>query len=170
MSLWKKMRGRRAFTLLEIVVALFFLAVGLLCFIELNVFSQRTQMDAYYEFIGYQLAREPLEVFRAFGYRWLLFFRDHQGDFAGLPLGREYPLESWKRFDGENRDLTLRPNEAANLKRFIHLEHLDKEAPKAVKVTVSISPVEEGPVGRWLRRDPIAAAARIVEQPNEISN
>ena len=58
-------------SLLEIVIAMFFMSIAILSFFTMNQASNQSSMDAYYEFLAFSLAREPIEVFRGFGYDYL---------------------------------------------------------------------------------------------------
>jgi len=146
----------------EVVIAAVFMAIALLGLLELNSSSNRTFMDAYYEFLACQLAKEPIEVFRAFGYRWLLTYQNHE-----LP---DYPLNEWKSFAGDKLDPSTHPPEVAYFERRIELIQENQQFPPAIKVVVTIRPSNESRIRTWLRRDPIKMEALIIEQPHEIAN
>ena len=61
-------RDSRGFSLIELLLAMIFLSLVMLSIMWLNSSSSRSSMDAYYEFMAIQLALEPIEVFRTFGY------------------------------------------------------------------------------------------------------
>ena len=63
------MMKRKAFTLVEILIAMFLMSVVILSIFLLNQSANKSSMDAYYEMLCFSLAREPIEVFRGFGYK-----------------------------------------------------------------------------------------------------
>jgi hypothetical protein len=95
-----RLKTRQAFSLLEIIIAVFILGFGISSLLWLQSMSQRGSFDAYYEMLAVTLAREPLEYFRGRGYLWM------QRNLADLPPkfapgsfevpvdGAEYPIEA----------------------------------------------------------------------------
>ncbi|MGM0599686.1 MAG: type IV pilus modification PilV family protein, partial [Candidatus Rifleibacteriota bacterium] len=106
---------KKAFTMLEIVIAMAFLSIAILSILWMNKASNEGSMDAYYEFLAFSLAREPIEIFRGFGYDSLEEIVDHNVS----PVSR-YPLgEADIDFDATS-DLQY-PAEARLFKREIEL-------------------------------------------------
>jgi hypothetical protein len=136
-------RARRGFSLVEVLMALGFLSTVLLSLIMLNTFSSRSSLDAYYELIAFQLAREPIEVFREFGHRWLE--RNYLETLHPLP---EFPPT---RVNLEEIDpLALRyPAESRAFYREIEV-HRCASGP-GIQVTVRIGPRASGRLQYWLR-------------------
>jgi prepilin-type N-terminal cleavage/methylation domain-containing protein len=157
------MNTRRAFTLTEVVITCVIIAVAFLALLELNSSSNQAYMDAYYEFLAFQLAREPLEVFRAFGYQWLVHYSEHE-------LLPNYPVGQWVDLKMIKESLPRYfPQEVGFFKREISLVHLDNVTPRAVKVKVVVAPTEGSKIDRWLKRDRIELEGLIVEQPYEVT-
>ena len=59
---------RKAFTLIEIIIAMALMLVLVLSIFMLNQSANKSSMDAYYEMLAFSLAREPIEIFRGMGY------------------------------------------------------------------------------------------------------
>ncbi|MBI3038321.1 prepilin-type N-terminal cleavage/methylation domain-containing protein [bacterium] len=66
----------KGFSLIELLIAIFFLAIALLAFLVLSSYSNRGTMDAYAEIMALSLAREPIEIARTLGFKWLQKFKD----------------------------------------------------------------------------------------------
>ncbi len=153
------MGNRRGFTLIEILIAIVFLSIALLAMLWMNQASNKGAMDAYYEFLGFSLAQEPIEVFRGLGFDWAENYLNDR-----IPELPDYPLD-WK----EVRDLTFaqaqHPAEAVFFKRHIALEPVEKGGLRALRITVTVSPAEKNRVMAWLSRDDIKLESLIVEKP-----
>ncbi|MBF0498495.1 MAG: prepilin-type N-terminal cleavage/methylation domain-containing protein [Candidatus Riflebacteria bacterium] len=141
------------FTMIEVLIALFVLAVALLSLMSLNSSSNRGAMDAYFELIGMQLAQEPIEIFQAFGYEWVEAYRDNLTD---------YPISQWKDIPVS----PLRPVEATLFQRRIELEQIQNDnGVSFYKIRVLVAPKGENRVKNWLSRAEISMEAMIVERP-----
>lgn len=153
---------RAGFTLIELLVAIAFMSLGLLSFLWLNSFSQKESMDAYYETLGLALAKEPIEVFRAFGYKWLKKVKESEiPPLPNYPIGEDKQVETTGVTDPY-------PIEARFFKRKISIfPYGDRNTPsQALEVVVEVSPIENTPVFSWLNKGRIVRMdALIVEEP-----
>lgn len=129
------MRRRRAFSLVEVLVALIFLmlaAVGLFGFFSS---SSRNAHDACRETVARSLAQEALEWVGGLGYEALL---RQNGDAASLLArrfapGRFQPIDILPRDDGS---VLYYPPEYQQFERQVELEHSAAERLFVVRVTV----------------------------------
>jgi hypothetical protein len=134
----------------------------------MNQASNRGSMDAYYEFLAFSLAREPIEVYRNFGFDYLRYLEaGHSGlkfypidkvslkDFIGLPgLDIEYPAEA-AFFD---REISLEPLTIDSGSKPIN-------AIK-IKVTVSTANLDgKSKAQAWLTKQEISLESIVVEPP-----
>ncbi len=152
------MRPMRAFTLLEVMLAALFLGITLMSLLTVVSSSSQGAMDAYYEFLAQSLCREPIEVFRGMGYRFVSTYAQH-------PLS-EFP-EGWNPVVSADTAAGSgwRPIEAAQFKRLIEITPADGQGLRAMKVRVVVAPIGGGKIAGWLRRDQIALESLIVEEP-----
>ena len=138
-----------------------FLSFVLLGVIWMNSSSNRSSMDAYYEFMATQLALEPLEVFRSFGYDWVK-------KYPGNALA-QYPLHDFEDIKSPlNGSGFQYPAEAGLFQRRITLEELPGGAgiPNAIRGKVEVIPKGESRAYAWLlKKDPVRMETLIVEQP-----
>jgi len=150
---------------MELLVAMAFLALALLSMLWMNTYSSKGSMDAYYEFLAFSLAREPIEVFRSFGYKWLAKYDNH-------PLAR-YPANSGpQQIIDSAGNPDQHPFEAGLFEREILIADADYQDSTtgqkilAKKVTVYVRPVKKSRVDNWLRKDEIQLEAFIVDGPH----
>jgi prepilin-type N-terminal cleavage/methylation domain-containing protein len=148
----------RGFSFVEFLVAMMILSVSILSLLWMSSYSKKGSMDAYYEFLAFSLAKEPIEVFRAFGYQWLQDYDSH-------PLAR-YPVNVGPAAIGNNpTDPDQHPFEASQFVRSISLAPADHQGLRAFKVTVEVGPAGKNRVETWLRKDNVQLEALIVETP-----
>ncbi len=145
---------RPGFSLLEVLIACFLLALALLQLLWMNRYSNEWAMDAYYRAMATSLAREPIVIFRGFGARWLRDYEKHQ-----LP---QYPL-GWSPIREADGDLSMHPAESGVFQRNISLTNLEQAGSRGVRVTVTVVPEGGTRVMRWLRRDQLVLEALIPE-------
>lgn len=156
------MMRRRAFSLIEILIACFLLAVVLLSLLWMNRHSHLSSMDAYYEGIAMSVAREPLEIFRGMGYAWLDLYRQGKADLTESPLLKAFPHGEW--FDLAEAEPGLYPAEACDLKRRIMVTPADAEGIKGFAITVEIAPSRQTRVDTWLSRDFVTLKSYVTEK------
>ena len=139
------MNKRRAFTLVEIIIAMFLMMIVMLSFFMLNQSSTKSSMDAYYEMLAFSLAREPIEVFRGFGYDVVKGIYD-----KSIPCPKPYEIDKETKIEfNPNVDLQY-PADAENFTRYIHLEEVND---KCINITVTVSPKGQSKAESWLRKD-----------------
>ena len=126
--------------------------IELLSLIWMNRTSTRAAMDSYYEMVALSLAREPIEIFRGFGYDWLAAYDSH-------PL-EDFPPFTWKPVTSAAFSTHQRPVETEIFQRHIALENIVEAGVPAIRVRVSIAPVGSS----WLTRSEITLEGLIVKQ------
>lgn len=150
--------SRRGFSLIEVLIAMLFLSVVILGLMWMNSFSTRGSNDAYFDFTASQLALEPIEVFRSFGYEWLTTY-------GGSHYLLDYPLETWIDIEsGGGRPGIARSGDAALFKRTISVVPV-AGPPRAMRVTVQVAPRNQSRASTWLMRDVVTMNGLIVERP-----
>lgn len=158
-----KMRRRKAMSLIEVLIAVFFLSVAVLSYFVLNQMSNKGTIDAYYEMLAYSLAREPIEVFRGLGYDYL----------SGIVLGETKPPE-WYPTNVGPKDIVMDPlsdlqypAEAALFQRNIELDFdTSKDGTiKGISVVVTVEPKGESKAEKWLGNRTFSLKSFIVECP-----
>ena len=137
------MNKRKAFTLVEIMIAMFLMMVVMLSLFMLNQSSTKSSMDAYYEMLAFSLAREPIEVFRGFGYEVIKGI--HDGD---IPCPKPYEIDKETNIVFDPHVDLQYPADAANFCRYIHLEEVND---KCINITVTVSPKGQSKAENWLR-------------------
>jgi hypothetical protein len=156
-------RKRAGFSLIEIVICVVFIGLTFLSIFQMNSQSNKSAMDAYYEFMAVQFAREPLEFCRALGYKRLrrlltqdspqtrpefAFLFPGEGNPDPARIGKDYPLE-----------ISL-------FQRKIEYEWSpDGLKPPTCQVRVTVFPREGGKLKAWLTRNNITLSLLIVEEP-----
>ncbi len=150
-------RRRRGFTLVELLLAAFFLSCALLSLIWMNASSSRSSMDAYYKFQAVQLALEPIEVFRSFGYEWLTDYAGHQ--LAQFPVGKRVDITD-PAFGGLQH-----PAECGMFQREITLTPVTGGGLRAIRVTVRVTPRHQSRARTFLLRNDIVMESLVLERP-----
>lgn len=151
------MKRKSGFSLVDVLIASLFLSMVLLGLMWMNSYSSKSSMDAYYEFLAFQIAMEPIEVFRSFGYEWLKQYKENT-----LP---DFPLDKWVDL-AQNQTMAVirRPVECNFFQRLIKLEPVQEGSLNAIRVQVSVSPKDQSRIKSWLRRDTFTLSALIVEE------
>ena len=149
---------RKAFTLIEIIIAMALMMVVVLSVFMLNQTSNQSSMDAYYEMLCFSLAREPIEVFRGLGYDTVL-------EIAKKPELCPVPYKV-----GDFIKLTFNPNidlqypaDAENFQRMIELYPDDDN--KSIRIKVTVAPINATKADIWLSRKTVELESIIVEKP-----
>jgi type II secretory pathway pseudopilin PulG len=152
------MNKRNAFTLVEIMMAMFMMAIVILGLFTLNQSSSKSSMDAYYQMLAYSLAREPIEVFRGFGF-----------DVVNKFYKKEIPVPAPYNIIGEYVDIYFNPkvelqypNDAEFFQRRIDLKPID--GGKAFLITVSVSRKGSTKAELWMRNKNIVLKSIIMER------
>ena len=151
---------RKAFTLIEIIIAMAIMAIAVLSMFVLRQSSNKSSMDAYYEVMAFSLAREPIEIFRSFGYETL--FKIHKGIVAPPPL---YEIGTFKDIV-YNPGIDLQyPAEAEYFQRKIDLKSgTNANNQNYIKITVTVAVKGSSKAEVWLSRKSVVLESIIVEQ------
>ena len=146
-------------SLLEVFLASIMLVLVLLPLMYLNSSSNRIATNAYYEFLAFQIAQEPLEFFKGQGFKSMSEYSAHpHPDYS---LGSQ-EIEEAMTLGGEK---FFRPRDSRLFRRTIELSNLVVDGFKAVKVEVTVSPRENSTIQTWFTRDFIKLSALIVDEP-----
>lgn len=149
---------KRNFTGFSLPEAL--LAVLILGLVATSVFylisaTNRSTLNAYYQYLGEQIAHEPLEVFRSIGYAKL-------SDYSGKSIA-DYQLNTWQEVAALSPVTGIeRPPVSQAFERKITMQLLEKDGINAILLMVSVRPHKSGILGR---SSEINCSAIIVEQP-----
>jgi Tfp pilus assembly protein PilV len=151
---------QQGISFVELLIAIVFLSVAIFSLLTLSQASHRTTMDAYFEFLAMQLAKEPIQVFRALGFSALKTYAENP-----LP---DYPLFEWKAMENTAEPENY-PGEARQFSRYISLTQEAVEVQpgvsvEAFKVSVTVAPLKQSWLGRWLTREQVALKSLIVKQ------
>jgi len=141
---------RRAFSLVEILIAMVILSVAMFALLVMNSSSNKGSMDAYYDLQAVQLAKEPLEILSAFGYRWLA---DPANELPG------YPLNRWTTASGTSRY----PMDANQFERIIERDTVTDGSAKAIRIKVTVRARESENMKKVFLRNQMVLQALIPE-------
>lgn len=154
------MKRRSGFSLLEIVMAMAFMSVGILSMFMLNKSSSQGSMDAYYEFLAFSLAREPIEVFRGFGYETV-------NDIAHgrtSPPSR-YPVGGFADIDFDPMSEMSYPFEARLFEREILLQPANEAGVNGIHIKVTVAAKGLSRAEVWMRKQAVRLESIILERP-----
>ena len=149
---------RKAFTLMEIIIAMALLLVVILSVLLLNQSSNQSSMDAYYETLCFSLAREPIEVFRGLGYETVLAI-SKDNSLCPAP----YTVSEFSEITFNPKIDLQYPAEAENFQRCIELTPNDDG--KYINIRVTVTPKNLSKAELWLSRKTITLESIIVEKP-----
>lgn len=158
----KETWGGRGFSLIEILIAVFLLAVVLLSLLWMNRYSHVSSMDAYYEGIAMSAAREPLEIFRGMGFAWLEIYQRGEADLTKSSVLKACPPGTW--FKLADAEPGLYPSETSDLMRLITVTPANAEGLRAFQITVEIAPVKQSRIDSWLSRDSVILKSFVIEK------
>jgi Tfp pilus assembly protein PilV len=154
-------RNKLGLSLLEIVIAIFFMSIAILSFFTMNQASNRSSMDAYYEFLAFSLAKEPIEVFRGFNYDYLSAIV-----FQGAAPPSIYPT------DGNFHDITFDPtidmqypSESTLFQRKIELSAVSGSILKGIKIKTTVAVKGSSRAEAWMSNKAVELEAVIMERP-----
>lgn len=155
------MNSRKAFTLLEIVIAMALLVIAVLSMFLMNQASNKSSMDAYYESMAFSLAREPIEIFRGLGYEnCYKIYKNHSLAPSIYKINEMTPIEY-------NPEIELQyPAEAEIFQRMIELEEgMSDKQIKYIKIIVTVAAKGQSKAEVWLSRKSVKLESMIMEQP-----
>ncbi len=157
------MKSRRAFSLLEVLIASVIMAVALLGLLWMGRHSTAASMDAYYEGLALSLAREPIEVLQGMGFGWVEEYRKGNVNLSGHAVLETCPYDEW--FQIGKAQAGFYPAEAGDFKRFIAVDGpLEDGGGRAWRVKVSIAPVSQTRVDTWLSRNEMTLEGLVLEK------
>jgi prepilin-type N-terminal cleavage/methylation domain-containing protein len=149
----------RGFSLVEVLVATFVLAVALLGLLMLNQASGRGAMDAQFELLAFSLAQEPIEVFQNMGFRWV-----DEVAAGRISAPADYPL-AWRPIQDPPFSSVQRPLDARLFQRHIALQPLPSGGQNAYRMIVTVAPAGQNRLATWITRGRISVEALIMERP-----
>ena len=156
------MNKRKAFTLMEIIIAMALIAVVILSIFMINKNANETSMDAYYEMLAFSLAREPIEIYRGFGYETLSKInKDNSLALPQYPIGKLTPIV----FDPLQSNKGIQyPPDAERFQRLIELnEDISRNNQKYISIRVTVMPLGLTKADIWLSRKSIILDSNIME-------
>lgn len=117
--------------------------------------SNRNTLNAYHQYLGEQIAREPLEVFRSLGYARLSECDDRSI--------ADYQLNSWQQVKVFSPTTGIeRPPASEFFARKITMQLLEKDGINAILLKIAVRPFKPTNSGD---ADEISCSGIIVEQP-----
>lgn len=149
---------RKAFTLMEIIIAMALMMVVILSIFMLNQTSNKSSMDAYFETLCFSLAREPIEVFRGLGYETVLAIsKNHKlcpapykiGEFTNITFDPKLALQYPADAESFQRRIDLTPNSSG----------------KYINIKVTVAPRNMSKAEVWFRKESIILESNIVWKP-----
>lgn len=151
---------KRGFSLIEIIVAMAFLAIAILSLMWMNRSSNQGSMDAYYEFLAFSLAREPIEIFRGFGYDCLKDIAEGKVS----PPSR-YPINSFIDIDFDSMSDLQYPAEARLFQRQIELTKISSGSLNGIRIKVTVAVKGQSKVDVWMSRKAVSLESMVMERP-----
>ena len=150
------MGALRGFALLEVVLACCILAISVGGLFWMTGQANRSSMDANFEFLALNLAREPLDAFRGFGYDWLQEYEKHP--LPAFPLG-------WSPIVDSDLGMVLHPAECSEFLRYISLHPVEEQGTRAIRVHVEVTPAGQSQAMAWFMRRGVSLETLVVEKP-----
>ncbi len=154
-------KNKKGLSLLEVIIAIFFMSLAILSFFVMNQASNRSSMDSYYEFLAFSLAKEPVEIFRGFNYDYLAAIV-HQG--AAPP--------TFYQTDGNFHDIPFNPtielqypSEAELFQRKIELSPVSEGGIKGIKIKVTVAVKGSSRAEAWMSNKAVELESVILERP-----
>ncbi|GAB1352465.1 MAG TPA: prepilin-type N-terminal cleavage/methylation domain-containing protein [Candidatus Rifleibacterium sp.] len=151
---------RRGFSLLEVIIAMAFLSVAILSMFWMNRASNQGSMDAYYEFLAFSLAREPIEVFRGFGYDYLKMVAD-----GNVSPPAWYPVGTMKDIEFSLMSDMQYPAEARLFQRLIELTPVTAGKLQGMRIKVTVAVKGQSRVEVWMSRKAVSLESLVMERP-----
>ncbi len=154
------MTHKKGFSLIEIIVAMAFLSIAILSIFMVNRSSNQGSMDAYYEFLAFSLAREPIEIFRGFGYDTLKEIYD-----GNISPPARYKVGDFEDIEFDALSDLQYPAEARLFARKIELEHVNTGDLNAIKIKVTVAAKGQSKVEVWMSRKAVSLESLVMERP-----
>ena len=141
-----------AFSMIEVLIAIFVMSVALLSFFSINQSSNSKSMDSYYEFLAGSLGEETINFCRGMGADWAI-------GYMKLPKNKQdiFPLGRWCNC----KDKPICKGcyyfrECSSFERKVVFKPVKKDGETGVLVNVLIRTVKNKKARSWLSRDSIA--------------
>ena len=152
------MINSKGFSLIEVLVSILILSIissGIFLFIT---GANRSSMDSYYEFMALQVAREPIEIFKCFGYERI-------AKAATDPIA-DYKINQWQNVLQYSSQTGIdRPQETEFLERNIECTPVNDSGIKGVLIKVTVRAFKPGKIKTYVRRGEVDFSSIIWEQP-----
>ena len=137
-----------------------FLSIAILSIMWMNRSSNQGSMDAYYEFLAFSLAREPIEIFRGFGYKCLKEIAD-----GNVSPPSRYPVGAFANIDFDAMSDLQYPSEARLFQRQIELTPVNSGNLNGIRIKVTVAAVGQSKVDVWMSRKSVSLEALVMERP-----
>lgn len=137
-----------------------FLSIAILSVLWMNRSSNQGSMDAYYEFLAFSLAREPIEIFRGFGYDCLKEIAN-----GNVAAPSRYPVGSFVDIDFDSMSDLQYPAEARLFQRKIELNTVNHGDLNGVKIKVTVAAKGQSKVDVWMSRKAVSLESLVMERP-----
>ena len=136
-----------------------FMSVAMLSMFWMNRASNKGSMDAYYELLAFSLAKEPIEVFRGFGYDCVKQIAEGK-----VASPKRYKIGSAEPITFDDTDMLQYPAEAKLFQRQIDLKP-ESGGVNAIRITVTVSNIGQSRAAVWMSRNSVKLEGLIVESP-----
>lgn len=148
---------RKAFSMIEILIAIVVMSVALLSFFIINQSSNSKSMDAYYEFLGESLGSETIDFCRGMGYNWAMKY---------LVKPDIFPLNKWHNcLEYPIFGKTTYFRECGSFERKVNFSKVKLANEEGIFVTVEIRTKEDTKVKSWLSRNKLYFSTMIEKVP-----
>lgn len=147
---------RKAFSMVEIIIALVVMQFALFSFFMINHSSNSKTMDAYYEFLGESLGEEVIDFCQGMGYKWALKY---------IKSPDLFPLNTWHGCLDKpifERDSYFR--ECDSFERKVRFSKQTKDG-NSILITIEIRTKEKTKVKSWLSQNSLWFSTLLVEEP-----
>lgn len=157
-------KSNKAFTLIEIVIAMGMLMVVVLSIFLLNQSANKSSMDAYYEMVAFSLAREPIEILRGFGYESV--DKIYKNEISN-PAAKYFKIGSFKNIENDESLAIEYPIEAERFQRRVLLDKkTSSNGVNYIKISVTVAPKGLTPAEILIRKkDIVDLESSIMETP-----
>lgn len=162
-------RKKLGFSLIEILVGMFIMAIVLLSFFAINQSSSHQSMDAYYEFIGNTLGNNVIEFCQGMGYEWTNRYIDKPYIF---------PLDTWHEVvDHSNLSNSTSILPVGHYQEIESYEHFERHvvmkkilgtkegSGNGILVQIELRIKDENKVRAWMSRNNLKFVTVVMEQP-----
>lgn len=147
---------RKAFSMVEIIIALVVMQFALLSFFMINHSSNSKTMDAYYEFIGESLGEEVVDFCQGMGYKWALKY---------IKSPDLFPLNTWHGcLDKPIFDPDSYFRECGSFERIVKFSKQSKDG-NSILIKIELRIKEKTRVKSWLSQNVLRFSTLLIEEP-----